>query len=423
MPDLYLKILAITLITSVATMHPQLVEAQITDLSQPSNLVIELLEETPAPALPAPTYLSSRQQIALPLDTQPPTPNLPDIGEFIDMPGTNGEVEFTRITGPSSGGGARTHSYSRRSAIDPFNKYVLLNGYLYHLKDFTEFKQIPLGYEYVPSFTKEDEFFGLVGNKLQRWNAVTGQITDIWSAPTSSQLTIGRWEGQQSWDDRYIVLAWNDGSHQLAVVDMTTGESTGQINASSIEGDFNWADVSPRGTYVVVGTNAGVFRYNIDFTNKTRLNTNQYGNAHSDLMLDKEGNEVFVQEGHFNNGDISYNIMETNTLHQMDLVITETQNALTFPSTASHISGQATDVPGRVLISLNYQTGMSSIFAADLVPGQSKIYNWGHSHSTGDSYYSEAHATISSDSRSVIWTSNWMSSGGGNYEFLARVKQ
>lgn len=366
--------------------------------------------------------LKSRRNITLPTDAQPETPPLPAIGGFVDMPGTYGKVEFTRLTGPMAEGGPLKHSYSRRSAIDPFNKYILFNGFLYDLATLTEYKKIPLSSEYVASMIQEDTFFGVSGNRLKKWNAVTGEITDIWGAPEAADLTIGRWEGQQSWDDRFIALSWVDGTDQIATINLETGALVGQISSNNFDGDLNWVDVSPGGNFVVVGSSSGVFRYNIDFSNQVLLNTNQTGNAHSDLMLDKQGNEVIVQEGNFHEGDISFTILETNELHQMNLVNTRKQNPLTYPSSAAHISGQATDFSGRVLVSLNKDTGMRSIFSADLVPGQKKIFSWGHTYSTGDSYYSQAHTTISSDGKTIIWTSDWMKPGS-TYEFLARIKE
>ncbi len=379
---------------------------------------------TPAPTKPTTTTsppinkLSNRGPIALPADRQPATPEVSGIGSFVPMPGTGGAIEFARF---SNGEDGTRHHYARRSAIDPFNTYIILQDFLYELKTFQPITKVPFGYEYVVSQKSKHEFFGFVGNKLSRWNASTDSITEIWAAPSGSEYTIGQWEGEQSWDDRYIPVVWKDGgSQQLAIVDIAAGRPVGQMNVESAGSGFNWADISPLGTYVLIGNSDGVFRYNIDLTNKTKLNTTSSGNAHGDVLFDVAGNEVFAQEGHFYDGDISYTTLKSNVLHRMNVVDASTQSGVKYPNAASHISGQARDVQGRLFVSLQDTSGMASMFTVDLVPGQTKVQSWGHSHTSGDSYASEAKATISNDGKTIVWSSNLM--GGTTNEYLARLK-
>ena len=410
------------------------------NLTKPPTPTIELLEEIPEPqeitesqppniveevtqTVEKKADFPTQYQISLPRDSQPQTPPLPGIGEFVEMPGTNGVIELTRVTDSIGSINSYAHSYAKRSAIDPFNKYLLLNGFIFTLDDLKQFKPIPFGYEYVVSQTKEDEFIGFHGNNLRRWNAVTDEITDIWSGPGGSTYTIGQWEGQQSWDDRYVVVSWENGGIQLAVIDLVNHSLVAQMPVTDVPGRYNWADISPSGKYVLVGTSTGVFRFNTNLQGMVELNTNanQTGNTHGDMMYDVAGNEVYVQEGNFSHGDISYIILDTNTLQLMDLVDTATQTGVSYPNSASHISGQARDIPGRAFVSLQHASGMSSMFAVDLVPGQSQVYNWGHSHSTAIRYYATAKATISNDGTRVVYSSDWMT-GGTIYTFMAKIK-
>lgn len=360
--------------------------------------------------------LPLRGAIALPGDRQPSTPSLPAVGSFIPMPGTGGTVEYTVI---SNGGEAKRHHYAKRSAIDPFNTYIIFQDYLLDFDTLNEVAQVPFGYEFVVSQRTKHEFFGFVGNKFSRWNAATGAITEIWAAPAGTEYTIGQWEGQQSWDDRYIPLVWKSGgSQKLSIIDITKGTSVGQIDVASAGSGFNWADISPRGTYVLVGNSDGVFRYDINLTNKTKLNTTSSGNAHGDVLFDVAGNEVFAQEGNFYDGDIAYTILKSNVLHRIDVVNAATQTGVAYPNAASHISGQAADVQGRLFVSLQNTSGMSSMFTVDLVPGQTKVQSWGHSYTTGNTYESHAKATMSNDGNTIVWSSDSM--GGTTREFLAR---
>jgi len=341
-----------------------------------------------------------QSQIAHPLNTQPATPRLPNIGEFIDMPGTNGKVEFTRITDAQTNT-TLSHSYAKRSAVDPFNKYLLLNSQIYSLPTLKPYKRNILGYEYVPSMTQPDLFYGTKGNSLVSWNIVTNEQITIWNAPGgASEVTIGRWEGQQSFNDSHIVMAFKqNGQYQVASVDIKNKRQLGQI---SVDNSFNWADVSPSGKYVLVGTNSSkIMRYDINMKNRLILNTRHAGNGHADVLYDKQGNEVILQEGNFSNGDYSYVTLENNQLHTMDLVNTT----------------------GKVFISLQRKSGMSAMFAADITPGQNRVQLLGYTFTESNSYNSQAKATISSDGNTIVWNSDWMQGGNRFYTFLARIKK
>lgn len=362
-------------------------------------------------------------RVANPADKQPSPPRLPDIGYYLDMPGTT-LLEFTRIT-PAATDQSRLHHYARRSAIDPFHKYIILTDYLYHLADLTEFKQVPLKYEYVASQTQEDVFYGFYGSSsFAKWNAATDEITEIYTAPSGmSGYSIGVYEGEMSWDDRIIALNWNTGGGvQTTILDTTNGNVLGSIHSSHVDSEdqLNWVDVSPTGKYVLIGMNRTVYRFNADLTGKVALNTQSGGSAHGDLMYDAAGNEVFVQEGNFYQGQIAYTILSNNTHHTMDLVDTTSQENVAYPNSASHISGQARDLPGFVFVSLQDTSGMFNMFGAYLKPNQSEVYRYGYTFTNGTSYGNEAKASIDNTGRYIVWTSDWM--GGTTYEFLAKVK-
>lgn len=441
----------ISLVSSLlvlTTFNPAQSATESGPLSQPARPIIEILEVLPEkrsaeakePTLPeqqnstapAPPQTSTRLsltpviQITNPRDAQPATPTLPEIGVFHDMPGTNGTVEFTRITEAASDN-SRSHHYAKRSAIDPFDKYILFNDYLHHVSDMREFKRVPLNYEYVASQTQEDVFYGFYQrNIFSKWNAVTDEITQIYTAPSGmSEYTMGIYEGGMSWNDKYAVLTWNvNGGTQITIVNTETGRATGSIHSSAVDGGdrINWADISPSGKYVLIGMQRTVYRFENTLTGKTELNSRAGGSAHGDMMYDVAGNEVFVQEANFNHGQISYTELESNVHHTMSLVDTESQTGVAYANSASHISGQAINEQGFVLVSMQDTSGMFNMFGAYLVPGQSEVYQYGHTYTTGTSYRTEAKATINNSGQMVVWTSDWMG-GGSTYEFLARIKK
>jgi len=356
-------------------------------------------------------------------DPQPATPLLPAVGEFVQMPSTDGTVEMTQIV-RNVGNNSREHLYARRSSIDPWDKYILTSDYLYLLDDFTEFKRVPFGYEYVSAQTEPDVFYGYRGNVFQKWNAVTDSIVTVYTAPAGmSNYTIGNYEGGLSWDDRYAPLVWSeDDGFQITIVDLSNGTVVGSTHSTDVNDNvLNWVDVSPTGRYVLVGMNNQVFRYNTDMTAKTRLAATSGGNAHGDTLYDVAGNEVFAQEGHFYDGQISYTILESNINHVLDVVDTASQSGVKYPNSASHVSGQARDRPGLLFVSMANHSGMSNLFATYLIPNQTEVYHYGHTYSRGDSYASQAKASINNSGTMVVWTTDWMT-GGLTYELLARQK-
>lgn len=195
-------------------------------------------------------------------------------------------------------------------------------------------------------------------------------------------FTIGNFQGDVSLSDEFFALTWNDASH-IAVVDLKSGVTVGQFSSAFFEERLSWVDVSSLGNYVVVGTSAGVFRYDLDFMKYLVLNSKSIGVAHADLVVDKNGNEVLVREGNDHDGDISYTMLESNTLHVLDVVSTRAFECIEYSSAAANISGQAHNVPGRILFSLQAASGFSSLFTVDLEPHQSWIRSWGYSFSTG----------------------------------------
>jgi len=153
----------------------------------------------------------------------------------------------------------------------------------------------------------------------------------------------------------------------------------------------------------------------------TLLETPQGGSAHGDTLYDVAGNEVFAQEGHYYNGPISYTILDSNVTHMLNVVDMASQSGNPYPNTASHISGQARDRQGLLFVSLQFDTGMTNLFATYLIPDQTEVYHYGHSYTQGSSYVNQAKASINNSGTMIVWTSDWMS-GGLTHEFLARQK-
>ena len=318
------------------------------------------------------------------------------------------------------------HQYSRRSAFTADGAcYILNNGQIIYLDGplCGQIKcTVPTSSEFVASCTNPDLFFGISGGQFLRYDCSTNATTVLASGV---QSTLGGFEGQGSWDDRYFPLM-NAGGSTVSVIDVTQPAGS-NIVSTNVGQSINWADISPNGTYLIVGTSGGpVYRYDLPgLTNQTALNVQgRDGNFHYDLLFDAAGNEVLVGEGFGSAGsqnqDFGYNILSSNTWVPVDVVLNG--NAI---AGMIHVSGQAKNRPGYVYVtgdnpnfanSPQYYTG-----AFELVPGQTQVEDWGSSFASGNSgYLGEGKGTASADGTMLAISTDWGNSGAV-YDFVYRV--
>jgi hypothetical protein len=136
--------------------------------------------------------------------------------------------------------------------------------------------------------------------------------------------------------------------------------------------------------------------------------------GHSDLALDAQGKEVLV-----------YQDIDEDTISVLDLASGNTMALLPIDFTHSaigfHFSGQATRLPGWILVSTSNGARPSAtwmddqIFALELKPG-GRLVRLAHTHSIYNEdieqdYWAEPHASANRDFSQVLFTSNWGRSG------------
>ena len=317
--------------------------------------------------------------------------------------------------------------YARRTAITSDGCYILLNGDVLFGPNSANCGQVkctvPLG-EFVASCTDPNLFFGRSGSTFYCYDCTTDTNTPIWTSPTGSSVAIGGFEGQQSWDDRVIVL--NDGNSIYSV--QLNGKNPAQtIGTLPLPANYNWSDVSPEGDCVVVGvSNGDITKYDADLTNPVVLDTGgRTGSYHADLGYDVAGNQVIVFEGIGSAtgaaSDVAYTILETNDYILTDIIL----NGGSL-SGALHPSGQAKDLIGWWVISgdpSNFSNSPNTYIAGFwLQPGQNQVFDYGSSYSTNQGYVGEPHGSVSPDGSMVAFSTSW---GGGNlvYDFVVIAKK
>jgi Tol biopolymer transport system component len=173
---------------------------------------------------------------------------------------------------------------------------------------------------------------------------------------------------------------------------------------------LDWLSVSPSGRYIVFnydnGNTDGMFRYDIDFTNKIKLQYRWDGNGelyseggHGDMGYDTDGYEVFVQ---FISGlgVYSFNLDNPTELGK---------ELLHSPYGGGHISCRNTKRPGWCYITANTDSdgnGLKRIFALELDgTGNENIQNFTQSHI--DTGFHDTYGGVSPDGTKIIFNSHW----------------
>ena len=248
-----------------------------------------------------------------------------------------------------------------------------------------------------------------------------------WAAGTTKMWT--RWEGSPSKDARYWGFQLEGSGKRLGFItwDLQQNKLVGSMK-SSISSDHT--SMSPSGRWIVIADTAsgtGTWAYSPDFKQKKKLMATS---GHSDLAVGANGHDYYVSIDYASSkGDVFMVDLDT-----CPAVAASASSAAYCPrtvlfqqyingaSSAMHISGKAFDRPGWVVVS-SYGTKNSrdgsvpwyanKVFLMEM-NAKPRIYPIAYTRrtnaSSGDSYWSETHASASRDLTRVIFNSNWGSS-------------
>ena len=184
------------------------------------------------------------------------------------------------------------------------------------------------------------------------------------------------------------------------------------VNGSSFwkPSTLDWLSVSQSGKYIVFnndnGYHDGMYRYDINFENKVKLQYMWDGNGqlyseggHGDLGYDTNGDEVFVQ---FLSGVgvYSFNLDNPSELGK---------ELLPSPYGGGHISCRNINRPGWCYITTNTDSngnGLKDIFALKIDgTGDQNVQNFSQSHI--DVGFHDTYGAPSPDGTKVIFNSHW----------------
>ena len=378
---------------------------------------------------------------------------------------------LTRVTQAKTIGGsaAGRHEYSR---FDPFNKdqtlILLLPEY-----DWRVYKTGAMPYN-----TAANQVRRLAGIEEPRWdpkdpniiwclqgfrivtvNVRTGKKTVvkdfahdsvlgpiITAEPDLYRITM-KSEGESSSDKRYWALLLQGSkddyrARYLFTWDKTINKVLGVYKLSLQQSDIDWAGMSTKGNWVLIGGSysngaplKGLTMANRELTQFHRLD---YATAHSDVGLDASGNEVIVMQN-----------VQTDYIDLIPLSTT-TKPILTPGGSYAgtnrvrlirlyYNSGSPIGLNSGIHLSCNFsgycvvsttidpelseQNWLDrTITLVRLDRKKPKVYYLAKVYNTTSTFWEETHATITNDGTKVVWAENWGENVGDDKLFLMQLE-
>ncbi len=237
-------------------------------------------------------------------------------------------------------------------------------------------------------------------------------------------LHIGPYEGNIDYDDKYVVFVakkLKDTNVYMILFDIEEGKRvwTKELENNKwirVKGKWkltslDWISVSPSGKYIVInesdanGGEEGIYRYDIEFKNKVKLQFEYKDKlysqgGHADMGYDMNGNEVFVQ---FVGGLGVYQFNLENPRERGKKILNLYGGG--------HISCRNTERKGWCYITTHAEK-YRHIFALKLDGSDDEnIQNFTQSHMLVD--IDKIYGAPSPDGRKVIFNSDW---GSGNIQ-------
>ena len=181
---------------------------------------------------------------------------------------------------------------------------------------------------------------------------------------------------------------------------------------------LDWISVSQSGKYIVFnnqnGNKDGMYRYDIDFENKTKLQYRWEGDGqlyseggHGDIGYDTDGHEVFVQ---FISGVGVYSF-------NLDNPTELGKELLSSPYGGGHISCRNTKRPGWCYVTANNDSngnGLRDLFALKIDgSGDENVQHFSQTHINDN--YPETYGSPSPDGTKVIFNSHWGANSIGTF--------
>lgn len=239
---------------------------------------------------------------------------------------------------------------------------------------------------------------------------------------------MGPHEGNIDYDDKYVVfvakkqnldtfyvILYDIQNHERIWTKTMPSQTWVMDNHGTWQpSTLDWISVSPSGKYIVFnnhnGNNDGIYRYDINLENKTKLQYRWDGDGqlysedgHGDMGYDSEGNEVYV-EFVSGLGVYSFNLDSPNELGK---------RLLQSPYGGGHVSCRNTRRPGWCYVT-TVETNYKRVFALKLDgTGEENVQNFSQTHINNG--YDETYGGASPDGTKIIFNSQWGEANIGTF--------
>ncbi len=252
-------------------------------------------------------------------------------------------------------------------------------------------------------------------------------------------------EGESSTDKRFWAVALqgskdDDRLRYIITWDRRDDEVLGVYDIPENESEIDWVGMSPEGTWVLIGGDAGngknldgLVMANLELTEFHQLD---HGTGHADVGLDSDGNEVIVMQNSqtdyidlipidMKTKPVSENrrYTGTNRTRLMRLYYdSESKNGF---NSGVHIS---CNVPGYCVVSTHIEPHTPeqnwldrTIVLIKLDRQNPRVFYLAKIYNTTQEYWEETHATITNDGSKLIWASNWGQDVGAEDLFVMQL--
>ena len=244
---------------------------------------------------------------------------------------------------------------------------------------------------------------------------LTGKLPAKWGNELYGMTHL---EGEYSADGNR--LAWSIENNKESAVGYVTfdlREGGVVLGTKDYDGrEHNNLSISPSGRYIAISGTESTAYFPVDFSSEHLIGAEA---QHGDFCVTAEGNDCYITVSFDDQQDADWG-----WVFSVDLETGERTPLLdvwALGNTSMHFSGRGHDAQGWALMSTyNCHMGDPLVTATNLcsrnmlveLKENPKVYTLNWNHATGETYYSEPHATMSRDAKHVYYASDWMNKTG-----------
>ncbi len=259
------------------------------------------------------------------------------------------------------------------------------------------------------------------------WQPRTNTWRSVYRPSAYGSIAFGPYKGNLSFDGTMIALRARKARIGLVAFayNLRTGQKHPDISLDALEGENQYASISPSGRYVYVAqmTTAGrepSYIFQVD-GKLIQHWPEHHRPGHGDMTVDADGADVYV--GISKADPDKYHVIKRRLV---DGAVTD----LLPYGNATHVSARNIQWRGWVFVTYqgSYLKTMTYAYPSPYyqeviavrIDGSGALRRLAHTYGVDHEYLSESHASPSPDGSQVVWASNWGSAGGPISDFVTK---